>query len=221
MVFLSLPLTHSHTCTHTYTLEHVYIECILNHSCVNSCWCLHRPPVLPGHKQSFWRKMGYVNSAACVGDALRKASQSTWCGPASDGWAPAGLLPTPTELTQISKNGSFWVGDNTLTWFVQLPVPRQDCPSKLPLPFHLTQWVPLTAFAWCERRSFFAKWHRDGENGGKLEMCRLSLAKALGGTKTKDIKQVITKPQQESGNATYSISLSYGIYRKKNDKQRV
>lgn len=46
-------------------------------------------------------------------------------------------------------------------------------------------------------------------------MCLLSVAKALGGTKTKVIKRVITKSQQESGNATYSISLSYGIYRKK------
>lgn len=51
--------------------------------------------------------------------------------------------------------------------------------------------------------------------------CLFSVAKALGGTKTKVIKRVITKSQQESGNATYSISLSYGIYRrKKTDKQR-
>lgn len=46
-------------------------------------------------------------------------------------------------------------------------------------------------------------------------MCLLSVAEALGGTKIKVIKRVITKSQQESGNATYSISLSYGIYWKK------
>lgn len=49
----------------------------------------------------------------------------------------------------------------------------------------------------------------------------LSLAKALGGTKTKVIRRVIKKSQRASGNATYSISLRYGIYRrKKTDKQR-
>lgn len=54
-------------------------------------------------------------------------------------------------------------------------------------------------------------------------MCLLSVAKALGGIKTKVIKRAITKSQQESGNATYSISLGYGIYRRKEkttDKQR-
>ena len=47
-----------------------------------------------------------------------------------------------------------------------------------------------------------------------------SKAEALGGMITKVIKRVIAKSQQESGNATYSISLSYGIYRKNTDKQR-
>ena len=56
----------------------------------------------------------------------------------------------------------------------------------------------------------------------KKKRCLLSRSKALGGTITKVIKRVITKSQQESCNATYSISLSYGIYRKykKTDKQR-
>lgn len=60
-----------------------------------------------------------------------------------------------------------------------------------------------------------AKLQTNGKKQRK-KMCLLSVAKALGGTKTKVIKRVITKSQQESGNATYSISLSYGIYRKKN-----
>ena len=47
----------------------------------------------------------------------------------------------------------------------------------------------------------------------KLDL--LGAAKALEGTKTKVIKRVITKSQQDSGNATYSSSLSYGIHRKK------
>lgn len=52
----------------------------------------------------------------------------------------------------------------------------------------------------------------------KTEKKLLSIAKALGGTKTKVIKRVITKSQQEPGNATYSISLSYDIYSKKKKK---
>lgn len=62
---------------------------------------------------------------------------------------------------------------------------------------------------------YLQKWKEDTKK--KLDVSIFSCEKkALEGTKTKVIKRVITKSQQESGNATYSISLSYGIHSKKN-----
>lgn len=62
---------------------------------------------------------------------------------------------------------------------------------------------------------YLQKWKEDTKK--KLDVSIFSSEnKALEGTKTKVIKRVITKSQQESGNATYSISLSYGIHSKKN-----
>lgn len=61
---------------------------------------------------------------------------------------------------------------------------------------------------------YLQKWKEDTKK--KLDVSIFSCEKkALEGTKTKVIKRVITKSQQESGNATYSISLSYGIHSKK------
>lgn len=162
-----------------------------------------------------WRTMGCVNSVGCVGDALHERSISTWCrlhqmvGP---GRTAASSNRTHTDL---QKNGAS-SARNTPTCFCFF--------------LRSATFLRRGGTAGDARHYISLKETRDGfvlaltfvckvktEEGGKKKKLRLlSAAKALGGTKNKKvIKRVITKSQQESGNATYSISLSYGIYRKK------
>lgn len=129
---------------------------------------------------------------------------------------PAGRRPAPTELTQTFKRNGASSARNTPTCFCFF--------------LRSATFLRRGGTAGDARHYISLKETRDGfvlaltfvckvktEEGGKKKKLRLlSAAKALGGTKNKKvIKRVITKSQQESGNATYSISLSYGIYRKK------
>lgn len=136
----------------------------------------------------------------------------------------AGQQPAPTELTQISKKGAP-SACKILTCFAFLEkynfLWRKGelcCQSEQSL-HHLKRQDNLILLLICLLLcSIFVKPHR---NDGDKKSIYFQFGRALRGTKTKVIKRVLPESQQESGDATYSMSLSYARHvREKSDKQR-
>ena len=137
-------------------------------------------------------------------------------------FGPAGRQPAPTELTHMSENDLQSASHSHVFAFLESILCTSDANlsrQRIQKRGHLV----LSFFLGVRSVALYLQ--KDGKKlkeEKKKKRCLLSRSKALGGTITKVIKRVITKSQQESCNATYSISLSYGIYRKykKTDKQR-
>lgn len=147
---------------------------------------------------TLWRTVRF-NSAGCIGDAVHERSLSAWCRLHQMVWpCRTAASFNRTRSTDVVCG----LEDN-----VQQEMAGRRAQNFGRCPFTVT----------AQRRQ------RIGSPLCSLSAKRwvhFSRAEALGGMITKVIKGAIAKSQQESGNATYSISLSYGIYRKNTDKQR-
>lgn len=155
---------------------------------------------------TLWRTMWFTSAGVHRGRRAHEGSLSTWCRlhqmvwPCKDGsqlrqnsahWLVFAVWGTTSNKKMAGKASAKTFGRCTHHWdYVALPERIGS---------------PLCSVAAKKKK--------------KCLVC-FSKAEALGGMITKVIKRVIAKSQQESGNATYSISLSYGIYRKNTDKQR-